>query len=142
MHGKNVPLLVGFALAVACLPLFGHHGSNPNYQWDKTITVNGVVTEFQFVYPHVSIYFDVKDDKGNVEHWSSELGPTPIMMRNYGVGWSKTAIKPGDQIVLTCNPTKIPSNVCQGKKIVVNGKNMPLQDPKGAGRGEDGEGKQ
>jgi hypothetical protein len=141
MQGKrmSVPWL-GIALLAWCLPLFAHHGSNPNYRWDKTITVSGVVTEFQFAYPHVSLYFDVKDDKGNIEHWSSELGPTPIMMRNWGVGWTRNSIKPGDQMTLTCTPTKVPSNVCQGKKLIVNGKVMPLQDPKGGG--EDGQGKQ
>jgi len=140
MQGKGMSVSwVGIALLALCMPLFGHHGSNPNYQWDKTITVSGVVTEFAFAYPHVSLYFDVKDGAGNLEHWSSELGPTPIMMRNWGVGWSRNSIKPGDQITLTCNPTKIPSKVCQGKKISVNGKEMPLRDPKG---GEEGEGKQ
>ena len=121
----------GVALLGLSVPLFGHHGSNPNYQWDKRITVSGVVTEFAFSYPHVSLYFDVKNDKGNIEHWSSELGPTPIMMRNWGVGWSRNSIKPGDQITLTCAPTKIPSTTCQGKKLIVNGKEMPLSDPKG-----------
>ena len=129
--GKRAKLSWFIALG-CCTSLWAHHGSNPNYQWDKRITVSGVVTEFAFSYPHVSIYFDVKNDKGNIEHWSSELGPTPIMMRNWGVGWSRNTIKPGDQITLTCNPTKIPSTTCQGKKIVVNGKEMPLSDPKGS----------
>lgn len=128
--GKIV-LWIAIALLVRCIPVFGHHGSNPNYQWDKRITLNGLVTEFDFSYPHVSLYFDVKDDKGNIQHWSSELGPTPIMMRNWGVGWSRNAIKPGDQITLTCAPSKNPSTTCQGKKLVVNGKEMPLSDPKG-----------
>jgi len=126
----------GIALLTCCMPLLGHHGSNPNYRWDKTITVSGVVTEFQFAYPHVSLFFDVKDDKGNVQHWSSELGPTPIMMRNWGVGWSRNSINPGDEITLTCTPTKVPSQVCQGKKLIVNGKEMPLTDPRGGGRNQ------
>lgn len=136
MHGKGTSVSwVGVAFLAWCLPLLGHHGSNPNYRWDQTITVSGVVTEFDFVYPHVSLYFEVKDEKGNIERWSSELGPTPIMMRNWDVGWSKTALKPGDEITLTCNPTKKPSNVCQGKKLIVNGKPMPLQDPRGVQKG-------
>jgi hypothetical protein len=125
------------ALFVLCLPVFGHHGSNPNYRWDKSITLNGVVTEFQFAYPHVSLFFDVKNEKGEVEHWSSELGPTPIMMRSWKVGWSRNAVKPGDQITLVCTPTKVPSQVCQGKKLTVNGKDMPLSDPNAAGRGRE-----
>ena len=137
-NGISVSCL-GIALFAWCMPLLAHHGSNVNYQWDKSITVSGVVTEFAFSYPHVSLFFDVKDAKGGIEHWSSELGPTPIMMRNWGVGWGRNSIKPGDQVTLTCTPTKVPSKTCQGKKIVINGKEMPLSDPKG---NQEGQGRQ
>lgn len=33
----------------------------------KFIKASGVATEFSFAYSHVSLYSDVKDDKGNVE---------------------------------------------------------------------------
>ena len=33
----------------------------------KFITASSVVMEFSFTYSHVSLYSDVKDDKGNVE---------------------------------------------------------------------------
>ncbi len=131
---------LGAILLLACASLFAHHGTNVSYQGDKLITVKGVVTEFSFSYPHVSLTFDVKNEQGNIEHWSSELGPTPIMMRNMGVGWNRNSIKPGDQVTLTCNPSKIPSaKVCLGKKLVINGKEMPLRDaaaPGGRGEGD------
>jgi len=127
-------------LVLISVSLLAHHGTNVSYQGDKLITLNGVVTEFAFSYPHPQLYFDVKNDKGEIEHWASELGATPVMMRSYNVGWSKTAIKPGDAVTLTCNPSKSAgAKVCQGKKLIVNGKEMPLRDPKAAGNGEGGE---
>lgn len=117
--------------------LFAHHGTNVSYQGDKSIVVAGVVTEFSFAYPHVQLYFDVKDESGKVAPWASELPGTPVMLRNYKVGWSKTAIKPGDQITLTCHPSKAPgARVCLGEKLIVNGKELPMRGAGGRGEAE------
>ena len=42
--------------------LLAHHGTSVTYQVDKTITLNGTVTEWAFAYPHPQLYFDVKDE--------------------------------------------------------------------------------
>jgi len=125
-------------LFVACASLFAHHGTNASYQLDKNMTISGTVTEFAFAYPHVQLYFDVKDDKGNIEHWASELPGTPVMLKSYNVGWSKTAIKPGDQVTLTCHPSKSPgSKVCLGEKLFINGKELPTGRNLGREEGQD-----
>src|SRR5689334_11835090 len=113
--------LVGSAILCALLitgGLLAHHGGSVTYQLDKTITLAGVVTEFAFAYPHPQLYFDVKDDKGTVQHWGSEFAPTPLMMKNMHVGWSKESIKPGDHVTITCNPHKLTTaNVCLCKEL-------------------------
>ncbi len=108
MSGKFArPAVFGLGLLLACATLFAHHGTQVAYQVDKTITLKGTITEWAFAYPHPQIYFDVKDESGKVQHWAAELLPTPIMMRNMKVGWSKDTMKPGDEIVLTANPSKV-----------------------------------
>jgi hypothetical protein len=120
-------LALGTGLVTCCGLIFAHHGTSVTYQTDKTITVKGVVTEWVFSYPHPQIYFDVKGEHGEVQHWGSELAPTPLMMKKMNVGWTRDSIKPGDQISLTCNPHKVAtSNVCLAKQIVINGKELPL----------------
>lgn len=124
-------------LLLAAAPLVAHHGTNASYQLEKSMTLEGVVTEFAFAYPHVQLYFDVKDAHGNIEHWASELPGTPVMLKSYNVGWSKTAIKPGDQITLTCHPAKAEdAKVCLGEKLIVNGKELPTGRNLGRGDGE------
>lgn len=117
-------LSLGFI--VACATMFAHHGTQVSYHVDKTIVVKGTVTEWAFAYPHPQVYFDVKDDSGNVQHWAAEFLPAPIMLKNLHAGWSRESIKPGDQIVITGNPSKSGANVCLVRKLVVNGKEMPL----------------
>jgi len=121
-----------FAFSIAAFLGFGlsamaHHGSNVSYQTDKTITLSGSVTEWAFVNPHPQIYFDIKDDKGEALHWVAEVLPTPLMMKNMQVGWTRTTMKPGDQIALTCNPSKIAgAKACLAKGLVINGKEWPI----------------
>ena len=78
-------------------PVFAHHG-NAAYDETKEVTLKGTVTEFDWANPHAQIYFDVKDAKGNVAHWGCEtLSPGKLVR----AGWSKDAVKPGDQITIT-----------------------------------------
>lgn len=118
-------VIVGAALAAPALQ--AHHGTSITYFVDKSITLSGVVTEFVYGYPHPQVYFDLKKPDGKVEKWGSEFGPTPLMMRNFKVGWNRDSIKPGDQIQITCAPHKEPgATACLAREIHINGKLVGL----------------
>lgn len=124
MNLKNWIILVALAASV---PVFAHHGTSVTYQTDKTITLTGTVTEWSFSYPHPQLYFDVKDAEGNVQHWGSEFAPTPLMMKDMHAGWSRDSIKPGDTVIMTCNPHRVAgSSACLAREIIVNGKKMVI----------------
>jgi hypothetical protein len=119
--------LVVAGVALAAPALQAHHGTSITYFVDKSITLSGVVTEFVYGYPHPQVYFDVKKADGKVEKWGSEFGPTPLMMRNFKVGWSRDSIKPGDQIQITCAPHKEPgATACLAREMHINGKLVAL----------------
>jgi hypothetical protein len=61
------------------------------------LTFNATVTKFLFVNPHCQIYFDVKNDKGEVEHWQGELTAPNKLAR---AGWTKHTLNTGDQITV------------------------------------------
>ena len=107
-----------------------HHG-NSAYDETRTITITGTATEFDFVNPHTQIYMDVKDDKGQVAHWSVECNSPGIMRRS---GWSRNSIKPGDQISVTLNPAKtgVPVGFSGGKtgRVVLSGGQTLEMSPK------------
>ena len=120
-------LAILVAVAASGVGLAAHHGTSITYFADKSITLNGVVTEFVYGYPHPQVYFDVKKDEGKVEKWGSEFAPTPLMMRNFKVGWSRDSIKVGDQIRLTCAPHKTPgATACLAREMHINGKLVAL----------------
>jgi Family of unknown function (DUF6152) len=116
-------------LLAAAVPAIAHHGTSVTYDTSKTITVEGTVTEWAFTFPHSQIYFDVTGADGKVAHWGTELGPSPTMMRNLKLGWSRESIKPGDKLKLTCNPHRVVgATACLSKEIVINGKLLPLNE--------------
>jgi hypothetical protein len=125
MRAATLATLVSIAAAGGSLA--AHHGTSITYFVDKSVTLEGVVTEFVYGYPHPQIYFDVKKADGTVEKWGSEFAPTPLMMRNFKVGWSRDSIKPGSQIRITCAPHKTPgATACLAREIQINGKLVAL----------------
>jgi len=56
-------------------PAFAHHAWH-GYDMANLTTLRGAVTQFDWANPHVWIYLDVKDDKGNAEKWNAG-GPVP-----------------------------------------------------------------
>src|ERR1051326_9148819 len=79
------------------MPLFAHHGTAA-FDTSKKLVLKGVVTEWFWSNPHCLLQFDVKDDSGQVVHWISET-QNPVTMVNGG--WSKQAMKPGDEVTVT-----------------------------------------
>ena len=96
------------AATFATAALGAHHGTLINYDRDKPWTSKAVVTEFHYVNPHAQIFFDVKDAKGKVTHYSGELLPNPAqLVRN---GWTKKrsaeALQAGTTINITVAPAR------------------------------------
>ena len=92
---KNLALCLTF---VSPLFLFrrrfrAHHGET-NYDTDKLVSVKATVTKFEFINPHVQIYLELKNEKGEVEKWTCEARSPAMLVRNGG--WDKTTLKPGD----------------------------------------------
>src|SRR5712692_3791663 len=95
MKTKILFLIIGVvALLTVSGPTFAHHGTAA-YDIKNVVTVKGTMTDFRFINPHVQLYFDVKNDKGEVEEWQAELTAPNKMSR---AGWDKHTLKPGDSI--------------------------------------------
>jgi hypothetical protein len=101
---------------------FAHHGT-ANYDTTKTISVKGVVTDFQFVNPHVQIVVTVKDENGKTKTWAGELTSPNRLTR---LGWNKNSLKLGDIITIGGYPTKSGSPEIWIQKVTLaNGEDLP-----------------
>jgi hypothetical protein len=80
---------------LACAPyLHAHHGL-ALFDATRIVTMQGTVTGFEWINPHPHIYVNVADDHGKVVKWLLECG-SPLMLTRFG--WTKTSVKPGDQV--------------------------------------------
>lgn len=125
-------LPIGFIAAVALfvaalpvsapLPLFAHHGT-AEYDNTKTISLQGTVKELQYLNPHALIFLNVKDDKGQITEWTAELQSPNLLSRR---GWSRSTLKPGDQVVIMGHPVKNGAKAMSGQKVVfADGRETP-----------------
>jgi hypothetical protein len=130
--------VVFLALFMICVPAFAHHG-NTAYDTSKVVVLKDAkVTQYVWANPHVIITFDVKDDKGNVQHWSAEAGtPQTVIL----AGWSKTSLQKGDVITVYLFQAKTGNLVGRLNKIVLPD-GTELRDSALGYREAEGEGKQ
>jgi hypothetical protein len=84
--------------------LQAHHGASVVYDLSSTVTLTGIVTDFQFVNPHVLVFFEVESADGTKVVWSGGLtSPNRLARSN---GWSKNTLKPGDTVTIGGNPAR------------------------------------
>ena len=116
---KTKILMMGAILGVLgaiCAPVFAHHGGAA-YDMSKPIILKGaVVTQFLWINPHPLIKADYKDEKGDVQHWTMEMGSTPASEL---IGWTRTTLKPGDVVTLYVWQAKTHLTVGRFNKVVL-----------------------
>jgi hypothetical protein len=92
--------LLGFALLLLAVPVFGHHGAASVYDPNNKITLKGTVTKLLWANPHVEVYFDALDPvSGKMVHW--ELGDGQGVQHLYKNGWTRNDLKAGETITVT-----------------------------------------
>jgi len=122
---KNLALCLAimFAALIVSAPVLAHHGET-NYDTDKLVSVKATVTQFLFINPHVQIFMDAKNDKGEIEKWICEARSPAMLVRNGD--WDKNTLKPGDVITAVGFRSKNGTNILRLKKIVLaDGKELP-----------------
>jgi hypothetical protein len=113
-------------LAVAFLflsaPLLAHHGTS-EYDNSKNISLHGTVKELQYVNPHALIIFTVKDENGQPQEWQAELQSPNLLSRR---GWSRSTLKPGDDVIVTGHPVKNGAHAMAAHKVTfADGRETP-----------------
>jgi len=75
-----------------------HHSFAAEFDADKPISLEGVVTKVEWTNPHVWIYFNVRDaETGQVTNWGAELGPPHQLQRQ---GWRRNTLEIGTAIAV------------------------------------------
>ncbi len=80
-------VLVGILLCVAGRGAIAHHSVAGEFNVNKIVNLNGVVSDVEWANPHIYIHLDVKNPAGVVTTWRLESVPV-AMMRKAGLSKS------------------------------------------------------
>ena len=123
-----VAAIVGVLLGAGAL--LAHHGGNL-YDTTKAVVLKGTITKFEWGTPHNQIFFDAKNDKGDVQHWVASTEPAPVMLER---GWTRRSLKEGDEVTVYIFAAKNGATVGNLQKIVLaDGKELTAAGAPGAG---------
>jgi hypothetical protein len=114
---------------VACLGLLGaavpalaHHSFAAQYDANKPLTLQGVVTKIEWTNPHARFYVDVTDDSGKVTTWNLELGSPNVLVRN---GWTRKSLKVGDRVTVQASAARDGSTMANARVVTLSdGRNV------------------
>jgi hypothetical protein len=84
------------------VPASAHH-SGAMFDPEKTITLKGVVKEFEYTNPHSWLWITVTNDDKTTTDWGFEAEGPSTLFRN---GIKKGDLKPGDQVTVTGRPMR------------------------------------
>jgi Family of unknown function (DUF6152) len=126
MKSSNVALVMGLA-TVMSTALLAHHGANLYDTTKAVVLKDATVTKFEWGTPHNQIYFDAKNDKGEVQHWVASTEPAPVMLER---GWTRRSLKEGDVVTVYVFAAKNGATVGNLQKIVLkDGKELVAAGP-------------
>ena len=111
---RSLRVVLTVTLLLISMPLLAHHGAS-EYDMTKIVSLRATVIELQYVNPHTLLTFSVKDDSGKAMEWQGEL-PSPNLLSRRG--WSRSILKPGDQVTIIGAPAKNGEKGMQVKKLV------------------------
>ena len=107
-------LTVLLAFSLLAIPARGHHSFDAEFDRNKHMSVDGVVTKVEWINPHSYIYIDVKDSDGKVTNWAVEGFPVGMARRN---GITVSFLKVGELIHMEGYGSKDGSNRMSGREF-------------------------
>jgi len=114
VFGLSLIIVLVFAISAPA-----HHGTNISYDHSKTVVFKAIVTEFRYSNPHCQVYFDVKDEKGEIHHWAGELtSPYNLAQAGWSRRRSEKELEPGTELTISLWPSKAGTNAGVVTKIM------------------------
>jgi hypothetical protein len=120
----------GIAAAMFAAPALAHH-SFAMFDGEKTVTVEGTVKAFQWIYPHSWILLMVPNSDGQLEQWPIEMGSPGGLAKE---GWLPRTLTPGMKIRAVIHPLKDGTHGGQYLAVTLeDGKTLGLGNLRGEG---------
>jgi Family of unknown function (DUF6152) len=109
-------ILVALIAVVTSSAMVAHHGAAAFDMSKPVVLKDAMITQLVWINPHPLIKADYKDEKGELQHWTMEMGSIPSSQL---IGWTRTTLKPGDVVTLYVWQAKTKAPVGRFNKVVL-----------------------
>lgn len=96
-------LSVAVLVSAVSLTSAAHHSMPALFDTQRTVTVSGEVTDFQFISPHAYILMNVVDETVGQVEWQIETYPPGMLIRK---GLTPATVQPGQTISAAGHPAR------------------------------------
>jgi hypothetical protein len=133
MRNTLTTVVAGALLAAFAAPSGAHHAFAANFDANKPVRFEAVITKMEWINPHVWIHVDARMPDGSVEQWMIEAGSPSMLFRQ---GLNKNSITAGMEVIVEGYQARNGSRRANGRDITLpDGTNLFLS---GAGDGPGG----
>lgn len=124
MGTRSVFTAAVFGVLLSAAPVLAHHSFGAEFDVNKPLKLNGVVTKWELTNPHSWIHMDVKGADGATVNWMIEVGSPNAL---YRLGFNKDSLPAGTEIVVEGYQSKDGSTRGVGAKLTfTNGRQLFL----------------
>jgi hypothetical protein len=109
------PIAAALGLILYAAPAVAHHSFAAEFDGNKRLSFQGVVTKVEWTNPHTYFFVDVKDD-GHVVNWAFETAGPNLLSR---LGWKRDSLKVGDRVTVVAYPAWDGAKIASARSVVL-----------------------